>query len=107
VGVTFSVGNRHFTAFTSHIGPRSVRIVTQAGIPPDGTRIVVRLPIPRGGGYHIVRISGGTSDMEEGLSGQAGAFGVPIQAIDESEAIGVFRSFVQRLAERRPAASPA
>jgi hypothetical protein len=103
VGVTYSVGNRHFTGFTSHIGERSLRIVTRESAPEIGTRIVVRLPIPRHVGYHIARLSCRAISVESDPleSGGPVAFELQIQVIDDAGNPGGFRKFVRELLEHR------
>lgn len=105
IGVTYSVGNRHFTGFTSHVGERSLRIVTRESAPETGTRIVVRLPIPRHVGYHIARLSCRVISVESDPleSGGPTAFDLQVQVIDDAGNPGGFRKFVRELVESRKA----
>jgi hypothetical protein len=101
LGVTYSIGNRHFTGSTTHVGMRSLRVVTRESPPPAGNRVVVRLPIPKHVGYHIVRLSCRVTSTERDPLSVAGptAIELQIQVIDDAANPGGFRKFVKRLME--------
>ncbi len=102
VGVTFSIGNRHFTGQTSHIGERSLRVVTREEPPKVGTRVIVRIPIQKHAGYNIARLSCRVLSTESDPIAMSGptAIDLQVQVIDDAGNPGGFRKFVREIIEK-------
>lgn len=103
LGLTYSAGNRHFTAETTYVGPCILGLAVDHDAPEPHTPIILRLPLRTVSGYRVIRLEGQVTAVDA----PAGQFEVRFSCLEGSKESNALMEFITAAKVRRgPSGAP-